>query len=263
MKKRLFTLTLAITMLIGSSMTTFAAPRPMPDGTVFDAEFYAETYPDVKAALGTDEATLYNHYVTYGKAEGRLPYAGASVSKAAEKSSTHPQAFDVNGNVIFTFPASNEFVSNALAKHNYYTGISFEYIEQCEVIAMQIAHEILSDPTYATDLQKVNRAAEIVRTYCDNTTYGKDNFKYYRSPMGLYSNTYYTCAGATRTLGRILDYMGYEWTHVNENKERHQWCILTLDGQTGWADGMAGFAGYGELKNGMTMPNGAIASFPE
>lgn len=50
---------------------------------------------------------------------------------------------------------SNEFVSNALAKHNYYTGISFEYIEQYEVIAMQIAHEILSDPTYATDLQKV------------------------------------------------------------------------------------------------------------
>ena len=80
MKKRLLTLTLAITMLIGSSMTAYAAPKTMPDGTTFDAEYYANTYPDVKAALGTDETALYNHYVTYGKTEGRKPYADAQVA---------------------------------------------------------------------------------------------------------------------------------------------------------------------------------------
>lgn len=59
-------------------MTAFAAPKTMPDGNTFDAEFYAETYADVKAVFGNDEAALYNHYVQYGKAEGRQPYAGES-----------------------------------------------------------------------------------------------------------------------------------------------------------------------------------------
>ena len=69
----------------------------------------------------------------------------------------------------------------------------------------------------------------------------------------------YTCAGTTRALGRVLDYMGYGWQHVNENKWVHQWCIMTMDGQTRYADGMGGIAGYGEMVNGMTMANGAGA----
>lgn len=41
----------------------------------FDAEYYANTYPDVRAAFGNDAAALYSHYITYGKAEGRMPCA--------------------------------------------------------------------------------------------------------------------------------------------------------------------------------------------
>ena len=67
----------------------------------------------------------------------------------------------------------------------------------------------------------------------------------------------YTCAGTTRALGRVLDYMGYSWQHVNENKWSHQWCIVTMDGQAGYADGMGGIAGYGEMVSGMTMADGA------
>ena len=35
-----------------------AAPEIMPDGTVFDGEYYAENNPDVVAAMGTDTAAL-------------------------------------------------------------------------------------------------------------------------------------------------------------------------------------------------------------
>ena len=52
----------------------------MPDGNVFDAEYYASTYADVKEALGTDEAVLYKHYLDYGKKEGRSPIAHSSQS---------------------------------------------------------------------------------------------------------------------------------------------------------------------------------------
>ena len=38
---------------------------------VFDAEYYAERYPDLRTAYGTDEAKLYNHFIEYGIEEGR------------------------------------------------------------------------------------------------------------------------------------------------------------------------------------------------
>ena len=76
-------LLLGLVMMTGASMETYAAPKQMPDGNVFDPEFYAITYPDVAAAFGTDEAILYHHYVLCGSKEGRLPYAPNAVAPAA------------------------------------------------------------------------------------------------------------------------------------------------------------------------------------
>lgn len=70
-------------MFFMTGPSAFAAPKTMSDGQVFDAEFYANTYPDVKAAFGNDEAKLYEHYLKYGKAEGRLPYDPAILNTAA------------------------------------------------------------------------------------------------------------------------------------------------------------------------------------
>ena len=70
MKKSLLAI-MAATMVLSSSLTVFAAPETMPDGTIFDAEYYAQSNPDVVAILGTDKNALYTHYMTYGKAEGR------------------------------------------------------------------------------------------------------------------------------------------------------------------------------------------------
>lgn len=39
--------------------------------TFFDAEYYAEQYPDIVKICGTEEEALYEHYVTYGIKEGR------------------------------------------------------------------------------------------------------------------------------------------------------------------------------------------------
>lgn len=74
MKKALVTLLTAVTVL-SSSLTVFAAPERMPDGGVFDAEYYAQNNPDVVAVLGTDRDVLYSHYTLCGINEGRLPYA--------------------------------------------------------------------------------------------------------------------------------------------------------------------------------------------
>ncbi len=71
---RLVAAVFALSMLLG---TTCLARE-------FDASFYAKTYPDVVNVLGSDATVLYNHYVTSGQSEGRLPYEGASKGEAVE-----------------------------------------------------------------------------------------------------------------------------------------------------------------------------------
>lgn len=44
----------------------------------FNPVFYAAKYADVRAAFGSDATALYNHYITFGQKEGRIPFAGAT-----------------------------------------------------------------------------------------------------------------------------------------------------------------------------------------
>lgn len=130
--------------------------------------------------------------------------------------------------------------------HNYYKGLTAEQAAAGDAIAKQIADSVMANSAYTTDLQRVNAAAQIVQGYCKNELYGADANKYYRSPYGVFVTGNWTCAGATRAMGRVLDFMGYSWTHVNENQWAHQWCVLTMDGQIGFAEGTCGCAKYGD-----------------
>lgn len=69
--------------------------------------------------------------------------------------------------------------------------------------------------------------------------------RYYSTAYGVFIKRQYSCAGTTRALGMVLNLMGFKYKHVHENQYRHQWCSLRLDHRRGFADGMAGFAGYG------------------
>ena len=46
MRKKMVLVLLSGILGLSSSLTAFAAPRTMPDGTVFDAEYYAQTNPE-------------------------------------------------------------------------------------------------------------------------------------------------------------------------------------------------------------------------
>ncbi len=69
---------LGIGMALAGKAETLAAPRLMPDGGIFDAEYYGAQNGDVQAAFGWDEKLLYAHYVMFGRTEGRLPYDPAT-----------------------------------------------------------------------------------------------------------------------------------------------------------------------------------------
>ena len=132
------------------------------------------------------------------------------------------------------------------ATHNYYKGLTKTQAEEADKIARSIAEKIMADKFLNTDLKRVRAATRTVAQFCRRGTYGNDEKRYYRSPYGVFVAGVFTCAGATRALGRVLDFMGYDWQHVNENQWAHQWCVLEMDGEIGFADGQVGMAGYGE-----------------
>lgn len=68
-----------------------AAPKTMSDGGTFDAEYYASHNPDVVAAVGNNEEALYNHYLQFGKKEGRIPYSDINDSTKVSAQSTSIQ----------------------------------------------------------------------------------------------------------------------------------------------------------------------------
>lgn len=159
---------------------------------------------------------------------------------------------------------TQETLNAANAAHSYYgKKIPQEAITLAEANAKYYADAIMADPELTTDLDRVSCAAYIVSLHCEESVYMQDDLKAYKSPAGPFVYGVYTCAGSTRALGRILDYMGYNWYHVNENQNKHQWVIVEMDGQIGFADGMGGFGGYGEMKSGVTTVDGQVIYFPE
>jgi len=66
--KRLFCVAAASVVLLSSELNVSAAGLK----DVFDAEYYAEQYPDLKAAFGNDENALYQHFLNHGIKEGRV-----------------------------------------------------------------------------------------------------------------------------------------------------------------------------------------------
>lgn len=57
----------AVFMMLADTLNVCAADM----SRFFDAEYYAEQYPDVVKVCGTDKDALYEHYVSYGIREGR------------------------------------------------------------------------------------------------------------------------------------------------------------------------------------------------
>ena len=74
MRKWISMLSMVLVITLAGSLKASAEVRVMPDGQLFDPEFYGQFNTDVAAIFGSDADTLYWHYLKAGKAEGRLPY---------------------------------------------------------------------------------------------------------------------------------------------------------------------------------------------
>ena len=130
---------LATAMLFGTTLTSEAAPKTMPDGQIFDAQFYAQNYPDVVAVLGNNESMLYSHYVNMGKVEGRLPYSGAQGAANAQESGM------VDVTIIWNSEEINMGNGNRLLGPITYSYPANVYVEITDADVIQGAMSMLPD----------------------------------------------------------------------------------------------------------------------
>ena len=118
-----------------------------------------------------------------------------------------------------------------------------ELREAAQTIAKWIAADAKN---YSSDKwDQAAYAAAAVSVFCEYSEYTTEG-KYYREAWGPFVAGEYSCAGATRATGMVLDYLGISWSHANANQWTHQWCNITINGVKGWADGQIGEAGVGE-----------------
>lgn len=87
-KRNLLIIAAVMSAMTVNGISVCAAPERMPDGTIFDAAYYAETNPDVAAEAGSNPEILYQHYMLFGKAEGRSATNPADAEQVAKMKET-------------------------------------------------------------------------------------------------------------------------------------------------------------------------------
>lgn len=132
-------------------------------------------------------------------------------------------------------------------EHNHYKYLTADQGAQADAVARAIAQEAM-EKGGATDLEKVSYAARLVMAYVKSCRYQNDENRYYRSPYGVFVAGVYTCAGSTRAMGRVLEFMGFDWYHIGEDQWSHQWVCVKMDGEYGWVEPQLGEAGYGNFR---------------
>ena len=202
---------------------------------------------------------------TYG-----IPFLYSGDASDLHWYSSDPTVATVN-NVGFVTPLKEGKTTIGFMADQWYTRTVYvvakqEYTEaQLEQMAKEeakrIAEYVMQLPVN-TDLERIGAAALIVNMYMGegytipNYTIDANGNAHcdivgYNRPFGTLITGYSTCAGDTRALGLILEYMGFEWYHVNSGQYDHQWCVVyDVDGQTAFADGAyMGVVGYGERQD--------------
>ncbi len=221
--------------------------------------YYYLNYQDLRDAYGTDAAKLIEHWVIFGKKEKRVAnrLIGDSTEYVVPSGDKGvviiPKAKHGNGGMTY----DQEVIARSYAKQ-IAEGInkSIEAVNASKNKSSSSSSskkssdsdKAKSDKNKVKDVEKVAYAAGIINAYCAQGTYTTEG-KIYRTAYGVFVGGEYSCAGATRALGLVLDYLGITWVHKNANTWEDQWCQVIVDGKEGYADAITATAGYGKHPN--------------
>lgn len=191
--------------LFSSHNVAYAKTVQLDDGTTFDSDYYADTYPDLKQAFGYDFDALLNHYTAYGISEGRKASADAKTSSEASL-------------------VSIDSLENKKSLQKKCTEEEFQ-------AAYDAAVQIVTPLMGLSKEEQLSGIAKALRSMVDSgqVIYSTSE-AHYNDPYGYLVAGVASCAGCARTTGLCLNMLGISYEHVNENQWSHQWCRVNING---------------------------------
>lgn len=201
----IFSMALIWCILFALPTVSEAKTMQLDNGQTFDSEYYAETYPDVKAAFGNDFDLLLKHYLEYGIKEGRQPSAQnqtglVPINKLANRKSLKKKCTD------------EEFQA-----------------------AYDAAAKIVTPLVGMSQQDQIYMIASAIRYMVDSGAVRYSTSEpHYNDPYGYFVLGVGSCAGDTRATGLCLNMLGISYEHVNENQWSHQWCRVRMADGTYW-----------------------------
>lgn len=223
MRKRIVKVLATAVMIAG--MVAFVPTQAMA-AEKFDPAFYAATYPDVVAVLGTDANALYKHYLTYGQNEGRMPYANAAGGVAVDGIA--------DTTVAVTAPSTTTDGIVPLDQLANYKSLKKKMTDEEFQAAYNEALKIVQ-PLVGLDREtQFSSITSTLRARFDSSMTYSTSSAHYNDAYGYLILGSASCAGSARTTGLCLNMLGYSYEHVNENQWSHQWCRVDLGDGVYW-----------------------------
>ena len=119
--KKLLTIFAVFVMLFNTLTVSAATTKDF-----FDAEFYAQQYPDVVAIYGDSSDSLYQHYIDYGMSEGRALSPLFDVRSYRDRYSDLETAFGNDWSAYINHMLSYGLYEGRNTINNSFLGISSE-----------------------------------------------------------------------------------------------------------------------------------------
>ena len=170
-------------------MNVWAVPITMPDGQTFDGAYYAAMNPDVVRAIGADVSVLYQHYLKYGKAEGRKPYEGAP-STGATTTSASTSGYQDNFDPAY-YANNNPDVVAAVGKDP--TALYQHYLAYGKAEGRLPCAPKLTEQEVTAKLLALKSKYPDGMTWNDNSYY--DRVSTYKNTGKKHTSRIYACAG--------------------------------------------------------------------
>ena len=186
----------------------------------FDPAFYAATYPDVTAALGTDPQMLLSHYLTYGMAEDRVPFQGAAPGTPVD---------GVNASAVIT-PAPSTGVPVPIGQLANRSSLKKKQTDAEFAQAYNVAWQTVAPLAGLPMEDQLWGIAVAMRDRYDSGMMYSMSTPHYNDPYGYFVLGTASCAGCARATGLCLNILGIPYEHVNENQYSHQWCRVNVNG---------------------------------
>lgn len=210
-------LLLASLLTVSLSQNVHAEIFFLTGGIEFNSNFYAAYYPDVRAKYGTNTKKLLNHYLDYGYYEGRIPSA---------KYLNNMNKLSLAAWVPYQKLANRRSLNGSLAGKDVSLAVVHAW-------ATQFIDAKCPGAWTASRYNRVKYLTEAMRDQLYHVPYTLKS-THHNDPAGVLNSDPTklgaSCAGGDRALGLCLNAMGIPYEHVNENKMKHQWLRVNVDG---------------------------------